>query len=118
MALDDSPPPETTGGGGGGGTSGFGLSRDLRWQHRKKQQTSRTVSKIITIKPPATEIPMIAFLERPPLEDLVGTSGAGAGAGKKGVHGGRGLPQRSRFPVNEDTGKRSSDLGTDPFRAL
>ena len=44
--------------------------------------------------------------------------GDGAGAGKNGVHGRNGLPQRFRFPANEDEGNLASVLGIEPFSWL
>ena len=41
-----------------------------------------------------------------------------AGAGKKGVHGCNGFPQRSLFPENDSPGKRDKLLGMEPLRRL
>lgn len=41
--------------------------------------------------------------------------GAGVGDGRTGLlQGGSGLPQRSRFPANEDTGNMDRLSGIDP----
>lgn len=44
--------------------------------------------------------------------------GDGVGAGKKGLHGGNGPPQRSKFLVNEEAGNFVRVLGIEPLSLL
>lgn len=46
------------------------------------------------------------------------SDGDGAGDGKNGLHGGKGPPQRSRFPLKEDAGNFDKVSGIDPLRLL
>ncbi|PQQ20223.1 hypothetical protein Pyn_15869 [Prunus yedoensis var. nudiflora] len=47
-----------------------------------------------------------------------GVAGDGAGAGKNGLHGGSGLPQRFKFLVNAESGKLDRDAGIEPLKAV
>ncbi|RDX82799.1 hypothetical protein CR513_36362, partial [Mucuna pruriens] len=89
-----------------------------RRQHTNKSSKSNSNAS----KADPTAIPTMAavesFLDFSATGAAGPTEGEGAGAGKKGVHGGNGFPQRSLLPENDVAGKWERVLGMEPLRRL
>lgn len=104
-----------------GATVGFGVFVGCRRRRFRRQSKRINNSRKNKSADPSAIAIMAAFESF--LDFLTGAeglieSGDGAGAGKNGLHGANGPPQRSRFPAKEDEGNFARVSGIEPLSLL